>query len=254
METNLGNTPVPANDQQRVAALKRYQIAGSPPEKSFDNISNLAALFFDLPIALINFVDTEEVFVKTSMDIKGAQIATPRGSSLCSLAMLSKDVTVFDTLPAADPCLLSNSILAAEMGLKFYAGAPLITHDGFSIGTICVMGYEKRTFSDKEKVMLQNMAKIVMDEIEMRLQGIYEFEREEADHVNIKKRLEYISIAHIQMQATHIDLANHHQRLKNNIYAVPQIKSKIDSVINEIDKNLKKVEEVLRLVVENEKL
>ncbi|MCX2480583.1 GAF domain-containing protein [Pedobacter sp. MC2016-15] len=169
METNLGNMTIPENDQQRVEALRRYHIIGTAPEKSFDNISNLAALFFNVPIALINFVDTEEVFVKTSMDIEGAQSFTPRGSSLCSLAILSKEVTVFETLPCADPCFLSNSMLAAEIGFKFYAGAPLITHDGFCIGTICVMGFEKRKFTDKEKDMLQHMAHIVMDNIEMRI-------------------------------------------------------------------------------------
>jgi len=253
MKTNLGNTPVPADDQQRVQALHRYQILGSRPEKSFDNISNLAALFFDLPVALINFVDTEEVFVKTSMDIPGANVYTPRGSSLCSLAMLSKDVTVFENLPCTDPCLLTNSVMAAELGFKFYAGAPLITHDDFSIGTICVMGYEKRTFSDKDKEMLQNIAKIVMDEIEMRLRGLYENERDAIAHLTIRKRLEYISNVHIEMQATHVDLALHHQDLKNNIHKVPQSKSKIDSVIHEIEVNLKKVEDVLRLVVEASK-
>lgn len=169
METNLGNSLIPENDQQRVEALKRYRIVGTSPEKYFDHISNLAALFFDLPIALINFVDTEEVFVKTSMDIQGAQSFTPRGSSLCSLAILSKEVTVFETLPCADPCFLSNSMLAAEIGFKFYAGAPLITPDGFCIGTICVMGYEKKKFTEKEKDMLQHLAQIVMDNIEMRI-------------------------------------------------------------------------------------
>jgi hypothetical protein len=249
METNLGHILLPEDDNKRVEALQRYQILGTSPEKSFDNISNLAALFFDLPVALINFVDTESVFVKTTFNIKGADVSTPRGSSLCSLAMLSKDVTVFETLPSADPCLLTNSIFAAELGFKFYAGAPLITHDGFSIGTICVMGYEQRTFSDKEKEMLRNMAKIVMDEIEMRLKGIYENEQEILDHVTIRQRLEYMTTVHIEMQATHIDLANHHKSLKNNLYEIPLSKSKIDRVIIEIEEKLKKAEEVLRLVV-----
>jgi hypothetical protein len=254
METNLGNIPLPADDKKRVEALHRYQILGSAPEKSFDNISNLAALFFDLPVALINFVDTESVFVKSTMDIQGATVSTPRGSSLCSLAMLSKEVTVFETLPCVDPCWLTNSIFAAELGFKFYAGAPLITHDGFSIGTICVMGYEKRTFSDKEKEMLRNMAKIVMDEIEMRLKGLYDNEQELFDHMTIRKRLEYITTVHIEMQATHLDLAHHHQSLKHNLYEVPLSKSKIDRVIIEIEEKLKKVDEVLRLVVETAKV
>jgi len=380
MEEQLASTeentvnPKPLNDLQRVAALKRYHIAGTSPEKSFDNIAKLAAQCFDLPIALINFVDTELVYVKTSMDIRGATVASPRGSSLCSLAMLNTDVTVFETLPSADPCFLSNSMVAAEMGFQFYAGAPLITYDGFSIGTICVMGYEKRTFSDKEKEMLQNMAKIVMDEIEMRIKGISELERglyetaaqvqknfshqtiiydapiaiglftgqemiieianvkilelwgktkeviglplrqglpelegqgfleildnvlssgnpfygtelhvmlqrhnkteevsfnfvyqpvknpegqttgimvvatEVTDHVNTKKRLEYISIANTEMLANHIDLANHHQRLKENLNAAAHAEPKIDLSILAIEESLKKIEEALRLV------
>lgn len=166
---DLINSTIPENDQQRVEALKRYHITGTAPEESFNNVAQLAGQFFDLPIALINFVDTEQVFIKSSLGIKDAMVASPRGTSLCSLAMLNPDVTVFETLPSADPCFLSNSMLAAELGFKFYAGAPLITHDGFSIGTICVIGYEKRTFSDKERGMLQSLSRIVMDLIELRL-------------------------------------------------------------------------------------
>ena len=378
-DNHTENNPKPANDQQRVAALKRYHIIGSAPEKSFDNIANLAANFFDLPVALINFVDTEEVFVKTSMDIKGANVATPRSSSLCSLAMLSNEVTVFETLPIADPCLLSNSILAAEIGFKFYAGAPLITYDGFSIGTICVMGYEKRNFSEKEKQMLANMAKIVMDQIEMRLHSLFEFEQglietadqiqknrshqsiisaapiaiglftgkemtieianikilelwgkteevigktlkealpeiqgqgfleildqvyrsgnpffgneqyvmlerhnrfeevcfnfvyqpvkngggqtssimviatEVTEHVNTKKRLQFISMANVEMLAAHLDIAQHHQNLKDTLHQLPQNNPEVYSTITEIGNNLKKVEEALRLITETAK-
>ena len=171
MEKKPGKNLIPANDNGRVQALNRYQILGSPPERSFDNIAKLATQFFNLPVALINFVDRESVFVKSHVGLDGIT-TSPRNASLCSLAMLTDEVTVFETIPLADPCLLANSVSAAELGFKFYAGAPLITFDGFRIGTICVMGYEKRKFSGKERTLLQNMATIVITEIELRLQEI----------------------------------------------------------------------------------
>jgi len=156
------------DDPNRIEALKRYNIFGTPSEKSFDNIAQLATDFFDVPISLVTFVDTENVFLKSNIGIEEIRI-NPRNNSLCSMALLNDDVTVFNDIENIDPLLLSDPITAAELGFKFYAGAPLITYDGFRIGTICVMDTKTRTFSEKDKRLLKKMARIVMDEIELRI-------------------------------------------------------------------------------------
>lgn len=170
-EENMEFNKTPKDDQHRIEALKRYNIFGTPSEKSFDNIAELATDFFDVPISLVTFVDTENVFLKSNVGIEEIRMS-PRNNSLCSMALLDDDVTVFNDIANIDPRLLSDPITAAELGFKFYAGAPLITHDGFRIGTICVMDTKTRMFSEKDKRLLKKMATIVMDEIELRLNNI----------------------------------------------------------------------------------
>jgi GAF domain-containing protein len=171
MEDICGNSNIPETEQQRILALKRYNIANTAPEKAFDNIASLATMFFDLPIGLISFIDQEQVYLKSHIGVEGITSA-PRNSSICSKAILTDNVTVLEDISRADACFLVDPLLAGEMGFKFYAGAPLITEDGFRIGTICVLGMEPRKFSSKEENMLKGLSRIVMDTIELRLQGM----------------------------------------------------------------------------------
>lgn len=174
---------VPENDKSRIEALKRYKILDTPPEDSFNHIAKLATQFFDLPIALISFVDTERVFLKANVGIN-AESSNPRSTSLCTLVMLNDEITIFENMDEFDPCLVADPMFIAELGFKFYAGVPIKTHDGFSIGTVGVIGLEPRTFSDKDAEILKGLAKIVMDEIELRVKGIIEAEKKFFDIAN----------------------------------------------------------------------
>jgi PAS domain S-box-containing protein len=167
MENTFGKNIIPDNDPERLNALKRYQILDSPPEPAFDRIAQLATKIFQTPVSLISMVDTERVFFKANIG-GGDEQETPRGLSLCSLAVLSPEVLVFENAPE-DPCLLTNPHVAAEHGVKFYAGAPLITPDNFQIGTICVVDFAPREFSEQDKAIMEDLAAMVMREIELRL-------------------------------------------------------------------------------------
>eukprot|EP01133_Synstelium_polycarpum_P011888 gene11888-13853_t len=176
MENTFGINIIPENDQQRVAVLKRYKILDTPSEDTFNHIAKLAAQIFNTPIALISLVDSDRVFFKANIGMGDAR-HTPRGRSLCSLAILQPEVTVFENAPQ-EPCLLSNPLVAGEFGLKFYAGAPLVTHDGFLIGTLCIVDKKTRAFSDQNKEILKGLAQVVMDGIELRLSAIEEAENQ----------------------------------------------------------------------------
>ena len=171
---------IPDNDVERIAALRRYQILDTPPEGSFNNVAALAARIFNVPISLISLVDEQQVFFKANIGMGNAKV-TPRGVSLCSLAVLKSEVTVFENAPN-EPCLLTNPNVAGSFGLKFYAGAPLTTHDGFRIGTLCVIDKLPRKFSKHDEGVLEGLAKIVIDEIELRLSAITE--RDKQQHAN----------------------------------------------------------------------
>ena len=187
MENTFGKNIIPDNDIERVEALKRYKILDTPPEHAFDHIANLATQIFNVPISLISLVDAEQVYFKANVGM-GKATTAPRGVSVCSLAVLDQEVTVFENAPE-EPCLLTNPNVAGSFGLKFYAGAPLTTADGYRIGTLCIIDKTPRKFDSKSRAIMQSMAKIVMDEIELRLSSISEIQKqnelmEEAEAAN----------------------------------------------------------------------
>ena len=157
---------IPENEEQRIKALYNYTLMDTLPDAYFNNLAYIVAQFFQTPIALISFVESEFVFFKGNVGMEGL-LKTDRGSSLCALAILNEGVTVFtDTLD--EPCLLANPLVRGKFGLRFYAGAPLITPNGYPIGTLCIIDKEPRTFNNKERDILNRFSKIAMHELEMR--------------------------------------------------------------------------------------
>lgn len=154
---------IPPNEADRLEALKSYNILHSAPEGFFNNLANIIAKSFDTPIALISLVDAEEVFFKANVGMEGTQYV-PRGISLCSLAILEPEPTIFENAEE-EPCLLANPLVAGEFGLKFYAGAPITTPEGFHIGTVCVVDKKPREFNDLDKDLLVKFADSVMQSI-----------------------------------------------------------------------------------------
>ena len=177
MKNTFGINIIPENDDLRIEALKRYRILDTPPENAFDHIATLAAQIFNVPISLVSLVDREQVYFKANVGMGNVR-STSRGVSLCSLAVLDPEVTVFENA-STEPCLLANPLVAGDFGLKFYAGAPITTPDGFLIGTLCVVDKETRTFSAQDRIVLQGLATLVMDDIELRLTAIQENENQE---------------------------------------------------------------------------
>ncbi len=175
MVNTFGINIIPDNDSERVETLRRYKILDTPPENAFDNVARLAAQIFQVPISLISLVDTDQVFFKANIGMGNARVTT-RGVSLCSLAILKSEVTVFEDAPK-EPCLLTNPNVAGDFGLKFYAGAPLTTNDGYRIGTLCVIDKKPRSFSEKDREILRGLAQIVMDEVELRLSALTEADK-----------------------------------------------------------------------------
>lgn len=192
IDNTFGINIIPANEDERLQALYRYRITDTPSEESFDGIVQLAAQIFDVPVALISLVDAESVFFKANYGMGNAKKAN-RGKSLCSLAVLDADVTVFEDA-LKEPCLLSNPNVTGDFGLRFYAGAPLTTHDGHLIGTLCIIDQKARTFDNHERKILQGLAKTAMDQIELRLSALGTIEKlakinDEAKEYNTKLNL-----------------------------------------------------------------
>ena len=170
MNNSFGKRIIPANDKARLKALDSYQILNTLPEGFFNNLALIVAKSFDTPIALISLVGKDEVFFKANHGMPGVT-HTDRGISLCSLAILDNHPTVFKDAEK-EPCLLANPLVAGEFGLKFYAGAPITTPDGFNIGTVCIVDKQPRSFSNSEQELLTSFAASAMDAIIERKKNI----------------------------------------------------------------------------------
>lgn len=160
MKNSFGIPIIPPNEKKRLAALQSLHIMDSEPELFFDNIAQIMAQCFQTPIALISLVDKEQVLFKANVGMTDTRNVS-RGVSLCSLAILQPLPTIFEDA-LKEPCLLANPLVAGKFGMRFYAGAPIITPDGYAIGTACVIDKKARSFSEVDTELLAGFAKSAM--------------------------------------------------------------------------------------------
>ncbi|WP_040580033.1 sensor domain-containing phosphodiesterase [Methyloferula stellata] len=160
------NYPIPTDETQRLAALAEYVVVDTPPEPEFDHIAELAADLFDVPIALISYVEKDRQFYKARVGFEACD--SSRDVSFCTHVLVCDDVMV---IPDArvDPRFKNNPYVIGEPFIRFYAGAPLITAEGHRIGSICVIDPEPRPrLNEHEKGILKKLATLSMDQLERR--------------------------------------------------------------------------------------
>lgn len=155
-----------ANEPQRIAAVRRYDILDTPPDGAFDRITALAARRFDVPISIVSIVDEDRIWFKSHHGLPISQIGREPG--LCAPTILG-DAAHVVTDASLDARTLANPLVAGDFGLGFYAGVPLKTSDGFNLGTLCVIDFEARPVDQRQLDDLTDLAAIVMDQLELRL-------------------------------------------------------------------------------------
>lgn len=166
MNNHFGIEIIPEDEALRLKALRYYNVLNNLPDRYFTNLAHIIAATFNTPIALVTLVSEAQVIYKGNAGMEGVE-QVERGISLCSLAILKPEPTIFNNA-LDEPCLLSNPLVVGKFGLRFYAGAPITTPEGFHIGTVCVVDKEPREFSANEILILQRFAENAMHEIEMR--------------------------------------------------------------------------------------
>ncbi|MGH6850080.1 MAG: PAS domain S-box protein [Methylocella sp.] len=166
--TALRDGVIPANEPERLAAVRRYDILDTPPDGACDRITAIAARLFNVPISIISVVDHDRIWFKSRHGVSVTEIG--RDPGLCASVTLRGEPRI---LPDAklDLHALANPLVAGEFGLRFYAGVPLRTSDGFNLGTLCVIDKEPREVSAEEIALLEDLASLVMDQLELRLQA-----------------------------------------------------------------------------------
>lgn len=223
---------IPANDGQRLSALARYRLLDTPEEKIFDNMTLLAAEIFQTPVALISLVGAETVFFKSAVGV-GKVKCVDRGESLCALTIMSTELMVLeDTL--MEPSVAGSA--PVQQGVRFYAGAPLKTDDGFLIGTLCVVDFSSRPFSAHERNVIASLARVVMEQMELRL-GVIK-EKELQAHL-LEKKDEFISVASHELK-TPITSLTASLQLLDRMKGDPQPQL-LEKMIGQANKSLQKL-------------
>jgi len=163
---STGSEVVPGSEAERLTELAQYRVLDSPQEEAFDRLTRLAARHLHAPIALVSFVDRDRQWFKSCYGWDEKQ--TSREVSFCSHALnLDRALVVPDA--TRDARFSQNPLVTGAEHIRAYAGAPLRSRDGFVLGTLCVLDREPRGFTDLEIETLQDLAQVVVDELELRL-------------------------------------------------------------------------------------
>jgi diguanylate cyclase (GGDEF)-like protein len=141
----------------------------------------------DVPIVIASLVDTDRIWFKSHHGLDITEIN--RAPGLCASAVLSDEFYML-TDARIDPRSLTNPLVAGEFGLRFYAAAPLQTYDHFNLGTLCCLDFVPRSFDDKQQKILQCMAQLIMDQMELRLSA----RRVDALHQDLRELNEKLHI------------------------------------------------------------
>jgi len=157
---------IPADEEQRMAAVKRYDILDTPADGAFDRVTAIAARRFAVPISIISIVDRDRIWFKSHHGLDVEQIG--RDPGLCASAILRPDPHILVDA-SKDVRSLANPLVAGEFGLRFYAGAPLRTTDGYNLGTLCIIDKEPRPITQDQIEDLKDLAGMVIDQLEFRL-------------------------------------------------------------------------------------
>jgi GAF domain-containing protein len=151
-------------ESDRLEILRSYRVLDTPPEPAFDAIVALACELFQVPIAGIALVDEQRVWLKAVRGYGSQEI--PRDSALCDLSLSAKDVLVIPDA-AADPRTRGRAIVG-DVGLRFYAAAPLRTPEGATLGTLFIADARVRKLPPADRRRIHGLASLVMDQLELR--------------------------------------------------------------------------------------
>src|SRR3984885_9458930 len=157
--------PLPPDEKERLKALRRCKILDTDPEQNFDDITMLASRICATPVAMISLIDEDRQWFKSKLGMTENEIA--RDIAFCAHGILQTGVFVVNDAQA-DERFAANPMVTGNPGIRFYAGAPLMTSDGHALGMLCVMDEIPRELSVEQKTTLEALSRQVISHLELR--------------------------------------------------------------------------------------
>lgn len=162
--------PIPQNEEQRLKALKSYQILDTLPEEDYDSIVRIVALICNTPIAFINLVDGNRSFLKSAQGLTIGE--SPRELSFCAHAINEPGELMIVNDSRKDVRFADNPYVNNEPHIIFYAGMPLLNVEGLPLGTLCVADNKPSDLSEEQQFALKSLSRQVMHLMELRKRNI----------------------------------------------------------------------------------
>src|SRR5438874_2498534 len=156
---------LPENETARLDALRRYAILDTAPEEPFDDLTRLAAHVCGTPIAVISLIDADRQWFKSKMGL--SVMETSRDVAFCAHTLMQTDLFVVRDV-SADDRFATNPLVTADPKIRFYAAAPLVTPEGYVLGTLCVIDRVPRDLSVEQQDALRALSRQVVSQLELR--------------------------------------------------------------------------------------
>ena len=168
--------PIPTNESQRLVALRSFEILDTAPEIAYDEIAELTAQICRCPVAFISFIDDDRRWIKAKYGLRPEVIEAPREAAACSTAICGSEVLVVPDM-TKDPRFDHSPIVIGDPHCRFYCGMPLITDEGYALGTLCVMDVEPdRELSFEQIESMRRLSRQVLTQLELR-RKLIEYDR-----------------------------------------------------------------------------
>lgn len=176
----------PENEIERLKSLQNYQILDSLPEEDYDAIAKIASSICNTPIALISLIDKDRQWFKANHGLDARE--TPRDFAFCAHSILEPNDLFIINDATKDKRFFDNPLTTGDPNVIFYAGAPLNTSDGYSLGTLCVIDNKPKELSTEQKESLKLLANQVVKLLDLRKKN-QELEKVNKDVSNLNEQL-----------------------------------------------------------------